>query len=382
MASTYTTNTGIELITTGEQSGTWGDTTNVNLQIIDRLTNGVGAITLSGTTHTLTTTDGLLSDGQYQVLVFGGSPSGTNTVTISPSDQQKIFFVRNASGESVILTQGSGGNVTIANGNAAIVYADGAGAGAEVVDLTASFVPSGALLAANNLSDLADAPTALTNLGLTATTAEINILDGATVTTAELNILDGVTVTTAEINILDGVTATAAELNILDGVIATTAELNILDGATVTTAELNYNDITTLGTSEASKVVTADANGDVTLAAELVAESYNETFDTVTSTTNATTIDCEAGNVFLHTLTENTTFTFSNPPSSGTAYGFTLKLVQDATARTVTWPASVDWAGGEAPTISEGDGEVDVFVFFTHDGGTNWYGFTAGQVMA
>jgi hypothetical protein len=61
MASTYTVNTGIELIANGEQSGTWGDTTtNVNLEIIDRLTNGVGAITLSGTTHTLTTTDGTL----------------------------------------------------------------------------------------------------------------------------------------------------------------------------------------------------------------------------------------------------------------------------------------------------------------------------------
>ena len=72
MASTYTVNSGIELIANGEQSGTWGDTTNVNLQIIDRLTNGVGDISLSGTTHTLTTTDGSLSDGQYKVLVFGG----------------------------------------------------------------------------------------------------------------------------------------------------------------------------------------------------------------------------------------------------------------------------------------------------------------------
>jgi hypothetical protein len=114
MASTYTVNTGIELIANGEQSGTWGTTTNVNLEIIDRLTNGVGAITLSGTTHTLTTTDGTLSDGQFKVLVFGGSPSGTNTVTISPNDQDKQYFILNSSGQSVVLTQGSGTNVTIA----------------------------------------------------------------------------------------------------------------------------------------------------------------------------------------------------------------------------------------------------------------------------
>ncbi len=70
MASTYTINTGIELITNGEQSGTWGDTTNTNLEIVDRLTSGVGGITLSGTTHTLSTSDGALSEGQYKVLVF------------------------------------------------------------------------------------------------------------------------------------------------------------------------------------------------------------------------------------------------------------------------------------------------------------------------
>jgi hypothetical protein len=142
MTSTFS-NIGIELITTGEQSGTWGSTTNTNLQIIDRLTNGIGAITLSGTTHTLSTTNSgsaTLSDGQYSVLVFGGSPSGTNTVTISPNDVQHVYFIKNASGESVVLTQGSGGNVTIANGKSAIVYADGAGAGAEVVDLTNTFL--------------------------------------------------------------------------------------------------------------------------------------------------------------------------------------------------------------------------------------------------
>jgi hypothetical protein len=166
MASTYTVNTGIELIANGEQSGTWGTTTNVNLEIIDRLTNGVGAITLSGTTHTLTTTDGTLSEGQFKVLVFGGSPSGTNTVTISPNDQEKQYFILNSSGQSVVLTQGSGGNVTIANGKSAIVFADGGGAGAAVTDLTATFVPAGALLAANNLSDVANAGTSRTNLGV------------------------------------------------------------------------------------------------------------------------------------------------------------------------------------------------------------------------
>jgi microcystin-dependent protein len=173
MPSTYT-GSGIELIADGEQSGTWGQTTNTNLQIINRMTSEAGAIALSGTTHTLTISDGTLSDGQYGVLVFGGSPSGTNTVTISPNDAKRVFIVRNSSGQSVVLTQGSGGNVTILNGDGAIVYCDGAGAGAAVVDVSTTFITTNNLIVANNLSDLASTTTARTNLGLgTAATLDV-----------------------------------------------------------------------------------------------------------------------------------------------------------------------------------------------------------------
>jgi len=137
MASSYTANNGIEKIGTGEQAGTWGATTNTNFDILDRAINGVGAITLSGTTHTLTTTDGALSDGHFKVLVFGGTLSSTNTVTISPNDQDKLYFVfNNTSGsQSIIIKQGSGDTVTVGNGKTAIVYADGAGSGAAVAQI-------------------------------------------------------------------------------------------------------------------------------------------------------------------------------------------------------------------------------------------------------
>lgn len=273
--------------------------------------------------------------------------------------------------------------------------------------------------------------------GVTATASELNILDGVTATTAELNILDGVTATTAELNYVDGVTsniqtqldakgtvsslsdlsitATATELNILDGVTATTAELNfvdgvtsniqtqldakgtgtvsslsdlsitatateinLLDGVTATTAELNYLDVTTLGTTEASKAVTAGANGVVTFD-----NGISEEYTAVTSSSNATTVNLQDGTNFSHTLTENTTFTFSNPASSGKVSAFTLKLVQDASASgyTVTWPASVDWPSATAPTLTATASAVDYFVFITHDGGTTYYGFTAGQAL-
>ena len=102
----------------------------------------------------------------------------------------------------------------------------------------------------------------------------------------------------------------------------------------------------------------------------------------VTSTSNAATIDLKDGDSFTHDLTENVTYTFSNSAASGGATAFILKVIQDATARTITWPTSVDWAGGTAPTLSTGNNDVDVFVFYTNDGGTTYYGSIVGQDFA
>lgn len=134
MASTYTDNTGIEKPGPGEQAGTWGTTTNTNFDLIDRNLNGVGAITLTGSTHTLSTSDGTLSDGHYRALILGGTPGANCTITISPNDQDKVYLVFNntTGGYSATFTQGSGGNATIANGATAWIYADGGGATAQV----------------------------------------------------------------------------------------------------------------------------------------------------------------------------------------------------------------------------------------------------------
>ena len=175
-----------------------------------------------------------------------------------------------------------------------------------------------------------------------------------------------------------GVTANIAELNILDGVVATTAELNFVDGVT--------SNIQTQLDGKLTSFSLETYTGDVDIDGELIVSSYNETYQAVSSSSNATTINCEAGNVFSHTLSENTTFTISNPPASGTAYGFSLKIIQDAVPSnyTVTWPAAIIWprldqyVSSGVPRLTSTASAVDQFVFYTHDGGTTWYGFTAG----
>lgn len=190
--------------------------------------------------------------------------------------------------------------------------------------------------------------------GLTSTAAELNILDGATVTTAELNHVSGVT------------SAVQTQLNAK----AATADI----GVTIQAYDADTAKLDVIQTFTANQTVTA----------EFKASSYNESYTAVTSTSNATTVNCETGNTFSHILTENTTFTFSNPPASGTAYTMTIEIIQDAGASgyTVTWPASVDFPAATAPTLTATASAVDVFVFTTRDGGTTWYGFTAGLGLA
>ena len=107
---------------------------------------------------------------------------------------------------------------------------------------------------------------------------------------------------------------------------------------------------------------------------------------TISSTTAA--LDVRDGSVFQLTLASNiSTFNWSNHAASGHVSSFVMKVIQDGSgSRTIAWPdgtnsVTVRWPGDTAPTLSSGAADVDVFVFFTHDGGTNYYGFTAGLDM-
>jgi hypothetical protein len=242
MPSTYTSNLGIELPADGEQDGVWGDVVNDNMNIVDRAVNGSVILTLSGTSSNLTTSDGTLSNGQYKALILGGTPSGTHTITIAPNDAQKIYYVYNLSGQSVVFSQGSGTSVTIANNDSGIIYSDGGGGAAGVVNITDHFAMSSVKITGGTITGITDlavadggtgastAAQALINFGLSATAAEINVLDGVTASTAELNILDGVTASTAELNFVDGVTSSIqTQLNAKQASDATLTALSGLD---------------------------------------------------------------------------------------------------------------------------------------------------------
>jgi len=142
MASTYTLNNGIELIGTGEQSGTWGDTTNTNLSLLDTALDGQVTVTLaaagtSGSPNTLPISDGAASDGRNRMVIFsdGGDLGATAYVQLTPNDAEKIIYVRNAlsGSRSIILFQGTynaSNDYEVPAGTTAVIYFNGGGSGA------------------------------------------------------------------------------------------------------------------------------------------------------------------------------------------------------------------------------------------------------------
>lgn len=142
MPSTYTLNNGIELIATGEQSGTWGDTTNTNFQLLDTSLDGQVTVTLastgsSGSPNTLPVSDGAASNGRNRLVIFDDSSDlgGTAFVQLTPSDAEKIIYVRNSlsGSRSILLFQGTysaSNDYEVPAGTTAVVFFNGAGSGA------------------------------------------------------------------------------------------------------------------------------------------------------------------------------------------------------------------------------------------------------------
>lgn len=188
--------------------------------------------------------------------------------------------------------------------------------------------------------------------------------------------------TTGVFSFTDAVTSVAGRTGAVtltqSDVSGTVAVANGGTGATTLTGVLKGNGTSafTAATAGTDFVAPGGAAGAIT------ATGFKETRTTPSISSGTLTLDCSAGNVFAVSLNANiATLTFTNVPASGTAFGLTLALTADGTARTVTWGAAVKWPGGTAPTLTSTNGKVDVFVLTTWDGGTTWYAFTAGASL-
>lgn len=146
MASTYTLNNGIELIGTGEQSGTWGNTTNTNLELLDTALDGQVEITATdagstGSPNSLPITDGSASNGRNRMVIIksGTDLGGTVYFQLTPNDAEKIIYIRNSLiNQDLIVFQGTystSNDYLIPNGKTAVIFFDGGGSGAKAANV-------------------------------------------------------------------------------------------------------------------------------------------------------------------------------------------------------------------------------------------------------
>ena len=150
--ATYVNDLRLKEITTGDESGTWGTSTNTNLALIAAAFSfGTDAITTNADTHTTTVADGATDPGRSLYLKYTGTLDSACTITLGPNTISKVWIIENATSgsQNIIIKQGSGTTVTIAADAVKVVYSDGAGSGASVVDAFQDVALGGTPTAAN-----------------------------------------------------------------------------------------------------------------------------------------------------------------------------------------------------------------------------------------
>ena len=141
MASTYVNDLRLNELATGDASGTWGTITNTNLELVaEAFSFGTEGITTNADTHTSTIADGATDPVRSMYVKYTGTLDSACTITIAPNTVSKLWFIENGTSgsQNIIISQGTGANVTIPAGDTKVVYSDGAGSGAAVVDAFAS----------------------------------------------------------------------------------------------------------------------------------------------------------------------------------------------------------------------------------------------------
>ena len=426
MASTYTTGFSFEKIATGEQSGTWGTTSNHNWDIVDRLASYKAVALSDASTATLTVREASpgsgtenLQDGMYRAIKFTGSLSQDCTVTIAPNSAPAWFIIENAAGDDVILSQGSGANVTVQNGKNVLVYCDGAGGGAAVVDaladlqigtlevtgaaaidgaatlgstlgVTGAITASGGVAATGNVTatgtiEPAGDTSASDNAAIGYTAAEGLILTGQG-STSDLTVKNDADATvfsiptgTDDVLFPDDAKAmwgAGSDLQIYhDG-----SNSNIKDSGTGLLVLLSNNfRVNNAANSELMINAVEDAgvtlyyNGNSKFDTSNIGATVTGTLIATTSTAGSqggsTTLDFAANQNFVLTLTSN--ITLANPSTEQVGQSGIICFIQDAGGgNTLSLGTDYETAGGAGITLSTAGNAVDIIPYFVKASGS------------
>ena len=416
MASTYVNNLRLNEMGTGDASGTWGTTTNTNLELIgEALGFGTEAITTNADTHSTVVADGASDAGRAMYLKYTGTLDSACTITITPNTMKRMQFIENGTSgsQNIIISQGSGANITIPAGDTKAVYLDGAGSGAAVVDAFASLnvvdlkvqddltvtddlivngdidlegaidVNGTANLDVVDIDGAVDMASTLAVTGIVTLTDDLIIGDGKTIGSA--SDVDAMTIAAnGQITLTQTLIGTALDISgdiDVDG--TTNLDVVDIDGAVDMattlavagnvdfngdldvdgTANLDNTDID--GTLNTSGVVTSQTSANISQVA-------------ISSSSNATAWDAAAAANAYYVTSENTTI--SAPSNAVEGAIISIEIAQGGTARTVAWNTVFEFAASTAPTVTATASKTDIFAFRYN--GSVWQEIGRTQNMA
>jgi hypothetical protein len=388
--ATYVNNLRLKEITTGDEDGTWGTSTNTNLELItDGFSYGTKAMAADANeTFTMPDATADATRGFYLKLTSAVSLTATREVTLGPDTVSKVWLIENATTGSQIITikQGSGATVNVASGSKVMLVTDGAGAGAAVINANPTEVGGSvtSVDVSGGTTGLTTSGGPITGSGTITFAGTLAVANGGTgITSFGAGVADWLG-TPSSANLITAVTdetgsgalVFATSPTLVTPVLGTPASGTLTNttglppaGVVGTAAILGANTFT--GTQNLADNILQRAN----------LLDYAEVTNAIGSTGGGTQdIDLTLGNYVTATVdTSANTFTFSNPTASDEGCGFTLVLTNGG-SQTVNWPASVDWPAATAPTLTAAG--VDKLVFETSDGGTTWLGNLAGLAYA
>ncbi len=422
MASTYVNDLRLNEMATGDASGTWGTVTNTNLELIgEALGFGTEAITTNADTHTTTVADGATDPGRAMYLKYTGTLDSACTITIAPNTMKRVQLIENGTSgsQNIIISQGSGANITIPPGDTKVVYLDGAGSGAAVVDAFASL--SVVDLKVQDDLTVTDDATIGGTLGVTGIvtlTDDLIIGDGKTIGSA--SDVDAMTIASnGQITLTQTLIGTALDISgdiDVDG--TTNLDVVDIDGAvdmatTLTLAgnadfngDLDVDGTTNLDVVDIDGAVdmattlavagNVDFNGDLDVdgTANLDNTDIDGTLNTsgvvtsqtsanisqvaISSSSNATAWDAAAAANAYYVTSENTTI--SAPSNAVEGAIISIEIAQGGTARTVAWNTVFEFAASTAPTVTATASKTDIFAFRYN--GSVWQEIGRSQNMA
>jgi len=306
--ATYVNNLRLKEIATGDESGTWGTSTNANLELIgEALGIGTEGITTNADTHATTVADGSADAGRAFYLKYTGTLDSACTITIGPNTMKRVQIIENATSgsQNIIISQGSGANVTIGNGEVAVVQLDGAGGGAAVLDAFTDLAVTDSLSINGTTLTIGDAAAEDTKI----------VFDGSAV------------------DYYIGLDDSADDLVIgLGSAVGSTPALSVDNDQFVTMP----------------KKVTASTSANISQVA-------------ITSSSNAIAWDSRAAANAYYVTVENSTFSAPSNATEGAI--ISVEIAQGGTPRTVAFNTVFEFAASTAPTITASASKTDILAF-------------------